>query len=41
MTDSLQWLINLMVDDLFRIVAALIILMFLVELLSRVREWLK
>lgn len=40
MTDALYWLANLMVADIGRVVAGILVCVALVELLVKVREWL-
>lgn len=41
MLDATQWMIDLMIDDLGRLVAGIIILASVFELLLRVKGWFK
>lgn len=41
MLDVTQWMIDLMIDDLGRLVAGIIILASVLELLLRVKGWFK
>lgn len=41
MLDAQQWLIDLMVYDLSRVVGGIIILILLIEVIERFRNWIE
>lgn len=40
MTDALQWLLDLMIGDIGRLVAGILVLASLIEFLLRFKEWI-
>ena len=40
MSDALQWLLNLMLPDIGRLVAGLLVLISLIELAMKIKEWI-
>lgn len=40
MSDALQWLLNLMIYDVGRLVMGILILISLIEFLFRFKEWI-
>ncbi len=39
-TDALQWMVNLLLPDIARLVGGLLILYSIVEFLPRIKDWL-
>ncbi len=40
MNDALQWIVGLMLADISKLVAGLVVLIALIEFLARFKEWL-
>ena len=40
MTEATQWIVDLMIADVGKVAVGLLVLVFTIELISRVKEWL-
>lgn len=40
MTEATQWIVDLMVADIGKVAVGLLVLILIIELITRVKEWL-